>query len=362
MFAFRRSFICFVLTLIAGASPALAESLRVASYNITSAGGNPRAGLDTILKGIGDETFSGHADPLDIIAIQEVQAQSTTGQVVVNQLNALYGAGVYSRGSLNGGSTGSGTQGVVFNTQSLQLIGEKAISVASTATAARQTLRYQFRPMGGTAADDFYVYSSHWKAGTASDDRAQRLFEANDIRIDADAIGPNPRIIYTGDYNLQSSSETSFQSMLAPGNGHANDPVNRLGNWHDNGSFLDILTQAPLVSAPGGLTGGGLDDRFDFQLVSDAVLAGSANGLSYLSGSYHTFGNNGSVPLNGNVNSPSSTALAGLANRTQLLDLLTTVSDHLPVVADYSINVPEPGSIVIGTIGITLVLGRRPRS
>src|SRR5262249_9680455 len=59
--------------------------------------------------------------------------------------------------------------------------------------------------------------------------------------------------------------------------------------------------------------------------------------LEYRATTYHTFGNNGSVALNGNINDPSSTALPGLANRTTVLNLLTTVTDHLPTVADFTV-------------------------
>ncbi len=82
------------------------------------------------------------------------------------------------------------------------------------------------------------------------------------------------------------------------------------------------------------MTGGGLDDRFDFQLLTSELDDNA--GLEYLDFSYHTFGNNGSVALNGNISDPSSTALAALANRTTVLELLRTVTDHLPVVADYT--------------------------
>src|SRR5262249_17432531 len=148
-----------------------------------------------------------------------------------------------------------------------------------------------------------------------------------------DALGQGANILYVGDYNCQSSSEGFFQTLIGTGNGQAFDPLNRLGTWHNNGSFLSILTQAPAVSPPSGLTGGGLDDRFDFQLVTGELTDGT--GLEYRPGTYHTFGNNGSTPLNGNINDPSSTALPGLSNRTTVLNLLTTVTDHLPAVADY---------------------------
>src|SRR5262249_53228593 len=105
-------------------------------------------------------------------------------------------------------------------------------------------------------------------------------------------------------------------------------------------SFLIALTQAPANNPPGGLTGGGLDDRFDFQMTSGELTNGS--GIDYRSGTYHTFGNNGSVPLNGDINIPSSTALPGLSNRVTILNLLTTVTDHLPVVADFRIPSSTP--------------------
>jgi hypothetical protein len=92
------------------------------------------------------------------------------------------------------------------------------------------------------------------------------------------------------------------------------------------------------VNPPNGLTGGGLDDRFDFQLQSGELTDGQ--GFEYVGGTYHTFGNNGSVAVNGNINAASSTALSDLPNRTTILNFLTTVTDHLPVVADYRIVVP----------------------
>src|SRR5262249_48680545 len=180
--------------------------------------------------------------------------------------------------------------------------------------AARQPTRDKSHVIGAGPASAFYIYNSHFKAGTASDDLAQRQVEATAIRADADALGPGANILYVGDYNCQSSGEGFFQTLISAGNGHAKDPGNPLGAWHNNASFLTILTQTPANAPPGGLTGGGLDDRFDFELVSDELTDGL--GLDYQAGTYHTFGNNGSVPLNSDINSPSSTALPGLANRT----------------------------------------------
>jgi len=318
-------------------------NLRIVSYNIAAADTLPRTGLGTLVQAMSAETYAGLADRVDLLAIQEVQSQAVTSANVAATLNSIYGVGTYAAGTVNGATTGSGTQGVVYNTASLQLLDERAIGTASTTGGPRQTLRYSFQPKDGDATTVFYVYVSHLKSLDTTADAARRDAEASVIRADADALPAGSNILYVGDFNLYRSSEPAYQTFLRAGSGQAFDPLDRPGDWHSNASFVDTFTQAPLSTAPSGFTGGGLDDRFDFQLVSGAVMA--PGGFTYLAGSYRTFGNNGSVPRNGSINSPSSTALPGLANRTQVLDLLTTVSDHLPVVADYayaSIASPPP--------------------
>jgi endonuclease/exonuclease/phosphatase family metal-dependent hydrolase len=308
--------------------------LRIVSYNITASAdlGSPRTGYETILRALSDESYNGVSQQVDLFVLQEVKSQATTSQFIVSALNSIYGSGVYARGSVDGYTSGAGTQGVVYNSQTLSLLEEAVVGLPDT--PSRQTLRYKFQPIGGGLASTFYVYNSHLKASDGANDLAQRANEVQVIRANADSLGQGANIIYAGDFNLYASSEAAYQNFLASGNGQAFDPINRPGNWHNTSSFKDVFTQAPANAPPGGLTGGGLDDRFDFQLVSGELTDG--NGLEYLANSYHAFGNNGSVAMNGNINAASSTALAGLSNRTTILNLLTTVSDHLPVVADFT--------------------------
>ena len=80
-----------------------------------------------------------------------------------------------------------------------------------------------------------------------------------------------------------------------------------------------------------------LNSRLDLELVTQNVMS-DPNGLYYVSGSYHAFGNDGSVS---NVVN-STTALSGLPNRTAVLSALTITSDHLPIVADYTDTVTPP--------------------
>lgn len=307
--------------------------LRIVNYNVRGFDGTPSTDVGTVLSAIGNEVYSGRVRPLDVIAIQEVQTQATTTQSVVSQLNAIYGAGRYSRGNLNGASTsGNETIGLIYNTQTVQLLGEAGIGTPSTTAAARQPIRYQLRPLELPLGNDFYLYNSHYKASDTASDRSRRNAEAIAIRTDANSLG-SANIIYAGDFNLKTSTEASYQTLLATGAGQAVDPINRPGNWNGNSSFRDIFTQAPAFNAPTGYVGGGINDRFDFQLLTSEWLDGV--GLEYAPGSYRTFANNGTVVVNGSINDASNTALPGFANRTALLNLLTTVTDHLPLVVDY---------------------------
>jgi hypothetical protein len=85
----------------------------------------------------------------------------------------------------------------------------------------------------------------------------------------------------------------------------------------------------------GTLIGGGVDDRFDFQLSTAEVQDG--DGFALIPGSYRTFGNDG-VHYNLAINSGNNSYYpADIARSNQLADVLHDASDHMPVVADYQV-------------------------
>jgi hypothetical protein len=47
--------------------------------------------------------------------------------------------------------------------------------------------------------------------------------------------------------------------------------------------------------------------------------------------------------------------------QSQILSALTTASDHLPNVADYTFTVPEPAGLALAALGAGALLFRRPR-
>jgi len=339
----------------AGASSLRAETLRVVSYNIEAdVNGNTRAlpGLTTVLEAIGEQKVGNVIQPFDILGLEETTSNTTTVQPIVNSLNSYYGANTYAMTSYqatqNGGAdTGNGPNSLIYNQTTLQLVASKGVGTpqGSTNGEYRQVVRYQFRPVGGTATNDFYVYVSHMKSsasGTPAADQSARNKEAQIIRADAATLPTGASILYTGDFNMDGSFEAAYQTLTASGTGQAIDPLNfplQDNNevWNAS-SFKGILTEAST----------GLSYRDDIQFMSLNVYQDtSATGLQYLSGSYRAFGNDGTTAFGASVNLGSNTALNNLfgsITAAQTLSALTTASDHLPIVADFLITVPEPNS------------------
>jgi endonuclease/exonuclease/phosphatase family metal-dependent hydrolase len=325
-----------------------------------------------VLEGIGEEILgSDPARPLDVLALQETTGNTITVAPIVNALNSFYNApGMYAMSSYqateSGGfvASGNGPNALVYNTKTLQLLASVPVdppggtnSLGFSSGEYREVMRYKLAPAGmtPTATNEFYIYVSHYKASTGSNNEAYRNGEARIIRNDeATNLPANARVLYVGDYNITTSGEASYQTILsntAPNGIHQGqgiDPLNPSGasniNWATNNAPPSILAMETESATD-------LRYRDDLQLMTTNVYFGVAGGLALVPGTYHVFGNNGTTPYYGSVNSGSNTALnSDLASgapisASQLYLDLTTASDHLPVVADYTIPITAPAPV-----------------
>ena len=105
------------------------------------------------------------------------------------------------------------------------------------------------------------------------------------------------------------------------------DPIDRIGNWHNNSSFSDVHTQSPRTTSFGGGANGGMDDRFDWLFVSESIL-NTQSRMVYIDDSYTAFGNDGNH-FNNAINSGNNFSVS-----EQIADALHDASDHLPVYMD----------------------------
>lgn len=339
---------------------ALAGTLRIVTWNIEAdidgvgTTSDPiLPGVGTVLAGIGEEKAGDNiAQAPDIIALEETAQNSITLPPILSALATDYPSLTYGSSSVQGLSDGTyldgnGPNAMIYNQTTLTLLNTTGVGTPEGATNGeyRQVMRYEFQPVGGTAANDFYVYVSHMKSGSTSADVTAQDEEAAIIRANELTLPANSSVLYVGDFNNSDTSGTPvppLETLSATGNGEGYDP-------------------ASFSTANQWLSESATDLRYrdDYQLMTSNVY-NDTGAINYLSSSFHNFGNNGSVGSGGNVS--SGTALAGLTNPSQsaVLNALTTASDHLPVVADYSFVVPEPstGLLLLGAMGI---IGRRRR-
>jgi hypothetical protein len=336
-----------------------------------------------VLEGIGEEIVSNDpAQPIDILALEETTSNPQTVAPIVNGLNSFYGiAGMYSNSGYQateefGDPTGGdGPNAMVFNTKTVQLLASVPIdppggtnNLGSTYGEYREVMRYEFAPAGVAPAssNEFFIYVSHYKSGGSSDN-SDRAGEAQIIRTnEAIDLPATARVLYVGDYNITKSGDPSYQIIVsdaAPNGiqqGAGVDPFNPTNNqninWHSSSAGTNLLAQESDNCEF-------IQYRDDLEMMTTNVYSGASGGLKYVPGTYHTFGNNGTVKYQGTVNTNANTSLNNLATNgpvfiaaAQLLVDLTGGSDHLPVVADYTIPLPAPVITSFSLAGTNLVL------
>ncbi|MBP6335575.1 MAG: hypothetical protein KA444_08900, partial [Bacteroidia bacterium] len=137
--------------------------------------------------------------------------------------------------------------------------------------------------------------------------------------------------IVCGDFNLYGSTEPAYQKLLLDtgGNeGHFIDPITMTGTWNDP-LYSIRHTQSPRVRALGdGGSTGGMDDRFDLVLYSQAISLNG--GMKYINNSQIAYGNDGTL-YNDSINHPSNTAVS-----PTIANALHNAADHIPVLSSFT--------------------------
>lgn len=174
------------------------------------------------------------------------------------------------------------------------------------------------------------VFVAHFKASQGEINANERRYEAEQLVQYLSTFDQNANIILAGDFNMYSSDEEGYNVLLnATEAFNFIDPINTSGNWHNNSEFASVHTQSTRTSNnefDDYGAGGGLDDRFDMMLISDAIHS-SNQSISYIEGSYQAWGNNSNC-FNNNINSVDCDGEFSI----ELREALYQMSDHLPVV------------------------------
>lgn len=201
----------------------------------------------------------------------------------------------------------------------------KLIAQTKVDTDIREINIYKLKHL--TSNDTLKVAIAHLKAGTEYS--AQRGTEIQQFMNYLVAQGNNDNFIICGDFNVYRASEPAFQNLVNPSYLPIAfyDPVNQIGEWTNNWNFSEYHTQSTHSGSNDCFSSGGMDDRFDFILMSGSIINGT-KGITYHQNSYWAVGQDGNH-FNKDLNYPQNNTLP-----SNVIDALYNMSDHLPVVAE----------------------------
>jgi hypothetical protein len=174
----------------------------------------------------------------------------------------------------------------------------------------------------------------HLKAGTGTDNRNKRKVMANNTMNFIKEHDQDANYLLMGDFNLYSEEEPAWLQFTINSNTNIsfNDPVNQSGNWNNNYAFRNYHTQSTNTEFGGCPASGGMDDRFDFILVSNNIKNGAEH-VKYVNDSYWAVGQDGKHFNKGLLDSPTNSSVLG-----NVLNALGKNSDHLPVTLKLSVD------------------------
>lgn len=181
------------------------------------------------------------------------------------------------------------------------------------------------------------VIVCHLKASQDDPNPDLRLQMVEDLTTYLDTFPGNDYVILGGDLNFYASDNTepAFGELTDLTNNITFvDPANKVGNWHNNTTYLDVFSQSTRATDILGGAGGGFDDRFDFILTSENILTNPD--IFYVNDSYQVFGNNGNINCyNQEINSINCD---GSDFDVTIRNALYNMSDHLPITLKLQTN------------------------
>lgn len=321
------------------------EQATVMCYNVLNfPTGNIEGREDTLLQLIN------YVQP-DLFLIQELKNDSGL-QLILNEsfadLPATYSASTFVPQQSNPGGNFKLQQAIIYNAD---MFGMAQESYLQTNTRDINRFKLYYKEQGlesGTDTVFIYAYVAHLKSSQGSSNVAERLSMAQAFTTNLGFLPPDANVIFAGDFNVYTSEEPGYTELLDETNYiQMRDPINSPGQWSSS-SFepKSILTQSTRSSSIfGDGAGGGLDDRFDFILLSDNHFS-AWNTVVYEPDSYYALGNTGTCY------NQSITQCDGGEYSDELLSSLYYMSDHLPVILKLNLGV--------GTVNVEEELSTKP--
>ncbi|MCC7232791.1 MAG: hypothetical protein IT242_07605, partial [Bacteroidia bacterium] len=295
------------------------DTIRIAAYNLLDYPSNSNPVSDTTLRNPYFRTIVQAMNP-DILVVEEINSLNGLDGFLLNVLNA--DSSNFSKGDFHDGPDTD--NGIFFKTSAFRFISNRVIP-----TDLRDI--NEFTLIHLLSGDTLRIYAVHLKASSGSSNEAQRALEVDSLRKITNALPAGSNFMVMGDFNIYQSGEAAYEKLLdtTSGNeGYFIDPVVMPGVWN-NISYSVHHTQSTRTRSFGNGVTGGMDDRFDLLMFSNAVS--QPGGIEYVPGSQIAFGNDGNH-YNDSINQQPNTAVS-----PQVANALHYASDHLPIIAGFTV-------------------------
>lgn len=335
---------CFLLLTIISLSTSLfaQDTIRMMQYNLmyyTDNSGISDCNSSTNNLANKDEnvkTIFQYVKP-DVFCVCEMGSSMTYVNRLLNNAINVDGVDYYRNGPLTNYSGGSIANMIYYDSRKLTLYDNYYVT-----TSYRDINGYKMYynstdlEHGDTVFVTFWIM--HLKAGSSDANAAARYVQTQRLMSRLEAMGAPDNYVVSGDFNVYGASENCYQELVNYSNSFYRfyDPIDRPGEWNNNGQFADIHTQSTHTESTGCFSTGGMDDRFDIILVSPYINYGSQR-VKVLPETYHALGQDGNR-FNKSIVYPTNNSIPNAVAQA-----LYNQSDHLPVITDFAIEASPVG-------------------
>ena len=268
-----------------------------------------------------------YAQP-DILLVCELESASGANDILTALQNSV--APDFQRAAyVDNQSSSNNLQNMLYYRSSrLSLAGQDEVL-----TDLRDINEYSLTFIEDGASIPMDLYVAHLKASDGSTNQARRKLAIDNLKAHLASINENRYRVLAGDFNMYRSSEDGYQELINGSSWNFDDPINTPGSWHNNSAYASIHSQSTRSTSFGTGASGGMDDRFDFIMLSEEVTA-DTGAVRYLSGSYETVGQDGN-----HFNQAINDGFNGSAP-ADVISALYQSSDHCPIVLDLLLDAP----------------------
>lgn len=311
-----RFFAFYAMFIVCLAESAFGQSTeKIMTYNLLN-----YPGSDTATRNPYFRTIIANTSP-DILVVGEINGQQGVTDFLNKVMNVAVGG--YAAGTFI--DSYDSDNGIFFKTSKFTFVSN---------TAHHTDLRdiNEFKLTHIASGITFRIYAVHLKASSGTSNEAQRTLEVDTLRKYTNQLPDGSDFLVCGDFNIYKSGEAAYTKLLQDNpsdDGNFIDPYSSImtGTWN-NSAYAPYHTQSPRTRTFGGGSNGGMDDRFDMILFSNAV--NTAGGMQYVSGSMTAYGNDGNH-FNDSINHMPNTAVS-----SAVANALEYASDHIPLYASFT--------------------------